>query len=707
MKFSERRVPLLSVRENIEMELFSSEEPCMVITTLEKEEESSYVQRNLEHPLVPGSGEEEEEDKDPEMLFETPPRQQHQAKTRTPAVKDTTKSHSPLPGFMEETEIEMEVFPTLKVSDRRLEVIRSSDSSTLTPQSLKKSRRLTWKSPTPQKFGLVVKDVVCLPKGHYLEQLERPVVPRGKERAALVATGMTARITVDGSWSARQMESRLVMLFQGRFVKKAGQRFSFTYLQCVQGSKVLFFPDSPADGWTGEQVLRTAGHGALYILSHQDYPQTETDSSQLSVSNKKDDFCPEETTLGCPEKDSQSEEQDQNQPHVCSLTEEVMLDLETILKQFQQDTVFHDVETPIQVSRGDVLSSALKVVRSPGFCFRTTPLVTFSGEETDGHEEPLRDFFRLALLELQQTSVFEGFSGRLFLTYDLSALEDRKYFEAGVLIGWSLAQGGPGPCCLHPTLYQMICGQSPSLEDFSWRDIVDTETQIRLQQLQGCTYVKHLSASLCDGLNSSDVPIVDSDTSDDVQGNYGCLVKHYIYHRVSRMISQFTEGLNSCDGLWDIIRSHWKVFAPVMTSIQQQQPLTLEVFKELFSVCYSPLDSPLRAAEEATAAHWETALTLIRDCEADFTFEELLAFITGAAQPPPLGFSRLISLHFFSQDDSSLSVPQPYASASTLELFLPLGVAGAADVLMLLSRAVSEAQCISQNKEIEGTAVWT
>lgn len=696
MKFSERRVPSLSVRENIEMELFSSEESCLVITTLEKEEESSYDQRNFEHPLVPDITEEEEEDKDPEMLFETPSRQL-EAKTRTPAVKEKIQNHSPLPGFMEETEIEMEVFPPLKVSDGGLQVLRSNDSSPLTPQSLKKPRRLTWKSQTPQRTGLVVKDVVCLPKGHYLEQLERPVIPRGKERAALVATGMTARITIDGSWSARQMESRLVMLFQGRFVKQAGQRFSFTYLQCVQGSKVLFFPDTPADGWTGEQVLRTAGHGALYILSHLEYPQAETDNSQTSVLNKKDDFCPEERAKSCTERESQPEEQDQSPPHV---TEEVMLDLETILKQFQQDTAVQGVETPIQVRMGHVLNSALKVVRSPGFSFRTKPIVTFSGEETDGHEGPLREFFRLALLEMQQTSVFEGFSGRLFLTYDLSALEDRKYFEAGVLIGWSLAQGGPGPCCLHPALYQLMCGQSTSLEDFSWRDITDTEAQIRLQQLQGGTYIKCLS----DGLNSCGIPEVDSDTFDDIPDIYSCLVKHHIYHRVSLMISQFTEGLNSCGGLWDIIQSHWEVFAPVMTSVRQQQPLTLETFKELFKVCYSPPDSPLRAAEEATAAHWEAALTLIRDCEADFTFEELLAFITGVDHLPPLGFSRLISLRFFSQDESTPYVHQPYASTSTLELFLPPGVAGAAEVLVLLSRAMQETRGISREEETERTA---
>lgn len=64
---------------------------------------------------------------------------------------------------------------------------------------------------------------------------------------------------------------------------------------------------------------------------------------------------------------------------------------------------------------------------------------------------------RLALQELQRSLVFEGPPGRVFFTYDLTALEQRKYFEAGVLIGWSMAQGGPGPRFLHPELYQVGC----------------------------------------------------------------------------------------------------------------------------------------------------------------------------------------------------------------------------------------------------------
>ncbi|MEQ2173352.1 hypothetical protein GOODEAATRI_031256, partial [Goodea atripinnis] len=59
--------------------------------------------------------------------------------------------------------------------------------------------------------------------------------------------------------------------------------------------------------------------------------------------------------------------------------------------------------------------------------------------------------FRLKITsEDAQTHIKE----RLFLTYDLTALDDRMYYEAGVLIGWSLAHGGPGPCCLHPALFE-------------------------------------------------------------------------------------------------------------------------------------------------------------------------------------------------------------------------------------------------------------
>ncbi|XP_075944560.1 uncharacterized protein LOC142946850 isoform X2 [Anarhichas minor] len=677
MKLSVKNVALLAITENIEMELFSSGELCVVTSTQETEEEQSCDQKHLEHPLVPDCEEE------PEPEVQTPPLR-HQAKTEA-------EHCPPFPGFMEEIEMEMEVFPPLKVTERV--ALKPDDPSviTLVPStqpSPNKASRLKWKRLTLQKTGLVVKDVVCLPRGYYLEQLERHTVPRGREQAALAAMGLTARISIDYDWSANQTESRLATLFRGRFVKRAGQRFSFTFLQCVMGSGVLFVPDTPAEGWTGEQVLGTSGHGALYILSQQDYPQAESEksASETPVVNRKE-FCRGNITKSCSDKDNQLGRQ--TQPCVSSTTEEFTHDLDSILRLFRQENMDRDVESHIQVRRKDLLHSALKVVRRPDFCFKTTPIVSFSGEETDGHDGPLRDFFRLSLLELQQSSVFEGHPGRLFLTYNLEALEDRKYYEAGVLIGWSLTQGGPGPRCLHPALFQLVCGQNPSLEDFSWRDIVDAQAQIRLQQMHSCTDVKLLSPSLCDWVSSAGIPGVNSAHSDELPSIYVRLVKHYIYYRVASMISQFTEGLNSCGGLWETVQSNWEEFLPVMTSAQQQ-PLTVEEFKQLFTICYSRPDSRLRPTEEATAGHWQTVLTLVSDGKADFSFEDLLAFITGADHLPPLGFPRLISLRFYSQDASMSGARLPHASTCALELFLPRGAAGAADLLALLSRAVRE-----------------
>ncbi|KAM7012595.1 G2/M phase-specific E3 ubiquitin-protein ligase-like [Tautogolabrus adspersus] len=214
-----------------------------------------------------------------------------------------------------------------------------------------------------------------------------------------------------------------------------------------------------------------------------------------------------------------------------------------------------------------------------------------------------------------------------------------------------------------------------------------------------------LSLSLCDWLSSCGIPDIHSAHTDEVTDIYSRVVKHYIYHRVSSMISQFTEGLNSCSGLWDMIQSHWEVFKPVMTGAQQH-PLTLEEFKQLFTVCYSPPDSPLRAAEEAAAAHWETALALISDGQADFSLEELLCFITGADHRPPLGFPELISLRFYTQEGSMSGVHLLNASTCALDLLLPTGVAGAANVLVLLSRAMHKAvgfTCVQKEGEGENS----
>ncbi|XP_077440294.1 uncharacterized protein LOC144062608 isoform X2 [Vanacampus margaritifer] len=280
MKPNEREETLLAIKENIEMESIFPEESCELLSTQELEEEDCFY-RNLEHPLVCVC----DEEATLEVQAQQFRLQKANAKpnTVTPASENKNGERQPRPPvFMEDIEIEMETFH--------------------------KASRMKWKRVPQQLTRLVVKDVLCLPRGRYGEEIPGNTAPQGTEQEALSALGLTARITIDRQWSAKQMESRLVALFQGRVAKRAGQRFSFTYLQCIQ--RVLFVPVAPAEGWAGAQILRISGPGALYILTHHDHLQV---SSQTVVDDRRE-LCLEEIEESCQNGDNLQDRW--NQPQI-------------------------------------------------------------------------------------------------------------------------------------------------------------------------------------------------------------------------------------------------------------------------------------------------------------------------------------------------------------------------------------------------------
>ncbi|CAI5637059.1 unnamed protein product [Oreochromis niloticus] len=82
------------------------------------------------------------------------------------------------------------------------------------------------------------------------------------------------------------------------------------------------------------------------------------------------------------------------QPRICKDTKKSTVAPDTILRAFRQENVDPGLKTPIQVRRTDLLHDALEVLRRPDFCFRATPVISFSGEEPEGHKAPVREFFR-------------------------------------------------------------------------------------------------------------------------------------------------------------------------------------------------------------------------------------------------------------------------------------------------------------------------
>ncbi|XP_064858865.1 uncharacterized protein LOC115145061 [Oncorhynchus nerka] len=511
---------VMILTEDIEMDLFSVigtfAMPIAVIPQYQQE----TTRQQPEHPLVSLPLEEDDIG---------PPKQQRETVTPVKIEKESIQRITN--NTFESIEIEMEMFPPSGLTESDVVEITPDDPSVMTrtpgpvvpvspepvvpvspepvvpvspepvvpvspepvvpvspepvvpvsPEPIRPSK-LKWRRITPGKTCLVVKDVICLPQGHYLAQEDRHSVPRGQERDELAAMGLIARITIDNSWLHHEMESRLASLFRSRFFSGREQRFTFTYLQCLQSSRVLFVPDTPPQfSWSGEQVLRIAGHGPLYILSHYDFMSFEIEcewpTNNAPVINSHD-------FLVDDNEDEEEEERSVESPLPVTTDEEVISDLVTILQTYREQNSMPEIQTHMYVRRRDIFRSALKVMRKKSFSIKTTPLFHFLGEDVDDYDGPLREFFRLIMLELQESGILEGRPGHLLFACNQAALEERRYYAAGVMVAWSLLHDGPGPCCLHQSLYQLMCGQSPPLEDFNWMDISDVDVQMKLQQVQ-------------------------------------------------------------------------------------------------------------------------------------------------------------------------------------------------------------------------------
>lgn len=71
----------------------------------------------------------------------------------------------------------------------------------------------------------------------------------------------------------------------------------------------------------------------------------------------------------------------------------VQVTLDALLRLYRQENTHPDEEIHICLQSAELLHGALEAVARPDFCFRKTPIVSFSGEEPEGNL-PIREFFR-------------------------------------------------------------------------------------------------------------------------------------------------------------------------------------------------------------------------------------------------------------------------------------------------------------------------
>jgi len=91
------------------------------------------------------------------------------------------------------------------------------------------------------------------------------------------------------------------------------------------------------------------------------------------------------------------------------------VELDSVLREFRQHAVYHSLQWHITPSWSEPLLSALRLLDSPGFCYRATLVVSSSDTdvEADGRQCTLREFFRLDLLAT--TKVGLGFLVKILM----------------------------------------------------------------------------------------------------------------------------------------------------------------------------------------------------------------------------------------------------------------------------------------------------
>ena len=127
----------------------------------------------------------------------------------------------------------------------------------------------TWNTKTKS----IHREIVCLPLAHLCKNNKDEVsyaVPQEKQRQWLISAGLISTITFTRSTSDLEIKLLVQKLFEPCF-KTVGGDFSFEFLTCLSGMKVLGKPDVDNDfQWNG-QALLSLGRSILYVAANKQH----------------------------------------------------------------------------------------------------------------------------------------------------------------------------------------------------------------------------------------------------------------------------------------------------------------------------------------------------------------------------------------------------------------------------------------------------
>ncbi|KFP02473.1 G2/M phase-specific E3 ubiquitin-protein ligase, partial [Calypte anna] len=297
--------------------------------------------------------------------------------------------------------------------------------------------------------------------------------------------------------------------------------------------------------------------------------------------------------------------------------------------------------TRLNINEKNIWDSALKGFRQRNFSPTNTIEIQFTNcknkSKTHTSVAKLR-FFKLLMLHLQNSSLFEGSSAKN-LSLDFQAVKENLYFEAGKMIAVSLVHGGPAPGFFSKTLFNCLVygpeNVKPDLEDVADVDVAQTIKMIKytnnLSSLQSTIYncYEFLAAAGC--LR----PITDLSDKNMLVND---LLIHHVIKRIKSPLESFSQGLKTL-GVLEKMQAHPDAFSSIFC--RKLERLSAEAVCDLFIIRSSSDVNKVKGAD-----FWIGYLKDVESGESAVTLEDILLFATGSSSIPPMGFDPEPTLKF-------------------------------------------------------------
>ncbi|XP_016417290.1 G2/M phase-specific E3 ubiquitin-protein ligase-like [Sinocyclocheilus rhinocerous] len=263
------------------------------------------------------------------------------------------------------------------------------------------------------------------------------------------------------------------------------------------------------------------------------------------------------------------------------------------------------------INRASVLDGAVRGFTRLSYNPNNRMVIRFSDDKGKYEEAidlggPRREFLRLLLVALMQSSMFEGKEDSLNLALDSQAIRENRYFIAGRAVAVSLVHGGPAPGCFSKTLFDSLV-QGPDMCIPVLDDVADCELYNKIKKVSEATTLEELQHST--------EPIMD------YLANAGCLrplrsiadrdrlvedlLMFQVVNRVRGPFERFRDGLKTL-GVLAKVQQQPEAFRSVFC--HQPNQLTADIMDDLFEIQWSENGSNKRANENRVIAFWRDYL---------------------------------------------------------------------------------------------------